>query len=47
MAGAKGKVAGKAREVKGAATGNKAEEAKGKAQGARGEGKSKVDKATE
>lgn len=38
----KDKVAGKAREVKGALTGNKVEEVKGKAQGAKGTAEGKL-----
>ena len=46
MAGMKDKVAGKAREVKGAATGDKAEEARGKMQGTKGSVKDAAHKAT-
>ena len=46
MAGLGDKVAGKAKEVKGAATGDKKTEAEGKAQGAKGNVKRAVDKAT-
>ena len=46
MAGFKDKVAGKAKEVKGAATGDKKTEMKGKAQGAKGNLKDAADKAT-
>ena len=46
MAGLGDKVAGKAKEVKGAATGDKKTETEGKAQGAKGDVKDKVDKAT-
>ena len=46
MAGLKDKVEGKAKEVKGAATGDKKTEMKGKAQGAKGGMKNAADKAT-
>jgi uncharacterized protein YjbJ (UPF0337 family) len=46
MAGMKDKVAGKAKEVKGAATGDKKTELEGKAQGAKGNVKDAADKAT-
>ena len=46
MAGVGDKVAGKAKEVKGAVTGDKKTEAEGKAQGAKGGVKRAADKAT-
>ena len=46
MAGLGDKVAGKAKEVKGAATGDKKTEAEGKVQGAKGDVKDAADKAT-
>jgi uncharacterized protein YjbJ (UPF0337 family) len=46
MAGLGDKVAGKVKEVKGAATGDKKTEAQGKAQGAKGNIKDAVNKAT-
>jgi uncharacterized protein YjbJ (UPF0337 family) len=46
MSGLGDKVEGKAKEVKGAVTGDKKTEIKGKAQGAKGDVKDAVDKAT-
>jgi uncharacterized protein YjbJ (UPF0337 family) len=46
MAGLKDKVEGKAKEVKGAATGDKKTEAEGKVQGAKGNLKDAAHKAT-
>ncbi|HEY7066242.1 MAG TPA: CsbD family protein [Chloroflexota bacterium] len=46
MAGLKDKAEGKAKEVKGAATGDKKTEMEGKAQGAKGNVKDAVHKAT-
>jgi len=46
MAGLGDKVAGKAKEVKGAATGDKKTEVEGKAQGAKGKLKDAAHKAT-
>ncbi|HZR98183.1 MAG TPA: CsbD family protein [Chloroflexota bacterium] len=46
MAGVSDKIEGKAKEVKGAATGDKKTEMEGKAQGAKGNVKDAVDKAT-
>ena len=46
MAGLGDKAAGKAKEVKGAVTGDKKTEAEGKAQGARGNIKKTADKVT-
>ena len=46
MAGMGDKIAGKAKEVKGAATGDKKTEMKGKAQGAKGDIKDAADKTT-
>jgi uncharacterized protein YjbJ (UPF0337 family) len=46
MAGLGDKIEGKAKEVKGAATGDKKTELEGKAQGAKGNLKDAVDKAT-
>ena len=46
MAGLGDKVAGKAKEVKGAATGDKKTKMEGKAQGAKGNLKHTADKAT-